>query len=397
MSVESALVEHFFRREYGKLVASLSRRVGLANLALAEDAAQAALTKALETWPRTGRPENPSAWLFAVARNELVGALRTRIRRDRLTGTDAPEPTTHIPEVALAGEVQDDLLRMLFVCCDEALPAPSRLALALKTLCGFSVGEIAQRLFTTDANVYKRLGRARAKLREGSALDLDLDAEQLAARVPGVQRVIYLLFTEGHLSARTGPEAAALRLELCEEAIRLAEILAAHPVGATPSTYALLALLHLQGARMPGRVDEQGALLLLEEQDRSRWDPRWIEAGLRWLARSAEGSSFTRDHAEAGIAAEHCLASSLEETNWAHIVALYALLEQVEPSALHRLNRAVALAEWQGPQAGLALLAEQAPPGWLEGSYLWTATLADLHRRAVQDDLPRPAAPINHG
>lgn len=384
MSDAPAVAEHFFRREHAKLVASLSRRVGVAHLDRVEDAAQAALTTALEVWPRTGTPDHPSAWLYTVARNALLGGLRTETRRAAQARADQPPRSALPPEVPLAGEVQDDLLRMLLVCCDERIPADSRVVLALKTLCGFSVGEIAERLFTTEANVYKRLSRARARLRQGGALDLDLDlpAAQLAPRVGGVHRVLYLLFTEGHLSARTGPGAAALRRELCAEAIRLAELLAAHPAGATPSTHALLALLYLQGARLPARLDARGALVLLEEQDRSRWDRRWIAQGMQWLARSAEGPALSRYHAEAGIAAEHCLAPSFAETRWPRIVELYALLERAAPSPLHRLNRALALAEWRGPEVGLAVLEEQAPPGWLAGSYLWTAALADLHHRA---------------
>ena len=158
--------------------------------------------------------------------------------------------------------------------------------------------------------------------------------------------------------------------------------LAAHPVSAVPETFALLALMHLHVARLPARQDGSGGLLLLEEQDRSLWNRKEIEAGLEWLSRSAEGATFSRYHAEAGIAAEHCLAPGFAETRWERIVACYALLDQVAPSALHTLNRAVALSEWQGALAGLALLDGLAPPSWLAGSYLWAAVLADLHRRA---------------
>jgi RNA polymerase sigma-70 factor (ECF subfamily) len=164
--------------------------------------------------------------------------------------------------------------------------------------------------------------------------------------------------------------------------MRLSLELAEHPVGAVPETFALLALMHLHAARMPARQDGSGGLILLEEQDRSLWDTQGIEIGLAWLARSAEGETFSRYHAEAGIAAEHCLAPTFAETRWERIVECYALLEQLAPSVLHKLNRAVALAEWQGPRAGLALLEGLAPPSWLEGSYLWAAVLADLHRRA---------------
>lgn len=378
----SDLGDHFFRHEYGRLVAMLSRRVGVRRLEAVEDAVQFALAAALETWPRSRVPENPSAWLFRVAHNHVVGELRRGSRRAELAARHAREdqlPGPDGPRTALRGDVRDDLLRMLFACCDDAIPVESQLVLALKVLCGFDVGEIAERLFLSEANVYKRLGRARSRLREVEFELEDLAPAQLASRLPAVRCVLYVLFAEGHLSSRAD---GAIRRELCDEAIRLARQLAEHPVSADAETFALLALMHLHLARMPARQDGSGGLLLLEEQDRSRWDAREIETGLGWLARSAEGEVFSRYHAEAGIAAEHCLAPALRETRWERIVECYALLENLAPSALHTLNRAVALAEWKGPRAGLALLDGLAPPSWLAGSYQWAAVLADLHRRA---------------
>jgi len=272
------------------------------------------------------------------------------------------------------------MLRMLFVCCDDAIPAESRLVLALKTLCGFSTGEIALRLFTSEANVYKRLGRARDRLRQAPPNVETPPLETLRARLPDVHDVLYLLFNEGYLSAHAEQ---AIRRELCEEAVRLTTLLTDHPVGAVPQTFALVALMHFHVARLASRVDDTGALLLLEEQDRSQWDRDRIRLGAEWLARSASGDVFSRFHAEAAIAAEHCLAPSFEETRWAEIADLYAMLERIAPSPLHTLNRAVAVAEWQGPEAGLAILCQTASArGRLSGSYLLDAVLADLHRRA---------------
>jgi RNA polymerase sigma-70 factor (ECF subfamily) len=382
----AGLVEHFFRHEYGKLVAVLSRRVGVQNMEVVEDAAQSALMTALESWRVAGLPDNPSAWLFRVAHNNLMGDLRQRSGRRRIleeAAEAAPEPSEDTDGVFLAGEVRDDLLRMLFICCDAALPADSQLVLALKTLCGFSVREIAHRLFTSEANVYKRLARARARLREEPPELEELSGEQVASRLPAVHKILYLLFTEGYLSSDAE---LAIRRELCDEAIRLALILVEHPVGETPETCALLALMHLHRARMSSRQDELGALVLLEEQDRSRWDRETIATGLEWLSRSATGDVFSRYHAEAGIAAEHCLAPSFEQTRWEKVAEAYALLEQLTPSPLHRLNRAVAVAEWRGPADGLALLEGFEPPTWLAGSYMWAAVLADLHRRCGDDE-----------
>jgi RNA polymerase sigma-70 factor (ECF subfamily) len=329
-----------------------------------------------------GIPNDPSAWLCRVAQNQLLG----RLRKDRghqqiLNGaadlrTDSGEEPV---SAAFGGEVRDELLRMLFVCCEEKIPRESRLALALKTLCGFSIGEIAFRLFTTEANVYKRLTRARDRLEQCEVDLLTPPLESLRSRVPSVQAVIYLLFNEGYLSANAEH---AIRAELCHEAIRLGTLLAAHPVGAVPTTFALLALMHLHAARLASRQDATGGLLLLEEQDRSLWDAEHLGRGATWLERAAGGETITRFHAEAGIAAEHSFAPSFEGTNWNAIAELYALLGRIDPSPIHTLNRAVALAQAQGPQASLESLDGVVPPAWLDGHYLWDAVLADLHHRA---------------
>lgn len=364
----------------------LSCRAGVQYIEAVEDAVQSALMTALEAWTLAGLPDNPSAWLFRVAHNNLMEELRQRRRRRGILqqiANEASDTSENGPELFLAGEVQDDLLRMLFVCCDETIPVESQLVLALKTLCGFDIREIALRLFTSEANVYKRLGRARSRLRELPQPLGELTGEQYSSRLPALHQILYLLFTEGYLSSHAE---MAIRGELCNEAIRLAGILVVHPVGQTPETFALLALMHLHAARMTARQDASGGLLLLEEQDRDLWDRHGIQIGLEWLAKSAQGDRFSRYHAEAGIAAEHCLARSFSATRWDRVVECYSLLERIAPSALHRLNRAVAVAEWQGPAAGLAVLKGFEPPTWLVGSYLWAAVLADLHRRSGNAD-----------
>jgi RNA polymerase sigma-70 factor (ECF subfamily) len=385
----AAFDERFFRREYGRLVAMLSRRFGVHELEPVEDAVQYALLMALESWPKGTVPENPSAWLYQVARNHLLGELRRRVRREELEALQSRDSAVSIdgtPSVHLAGDLRDDLLRMLFVCCDVAIPVESQLVLALKTLCGFDVREIAERLFMTEANVYKRLGRARSRLREIPLQAQELPVERLAERLPAVRSILYVLFTEGYLSSHAD---SAIRHELCDEAKRLTELLAEHPSSAAPETSALLALMHLHSARMTAREDGSGGLLLLEEQDRSLWNQAEIQVGLSWLARSAEGAVFSRYHAEAGVAAEHCLAPSFAETRWDRIVECYTMLERLAPSALHTLNRAVAMAEWLGPDRGLSVLEGLEPPSWLVGSHLWSAVLADLHHRSGHVELAR--------
>jgi RNA polymerase sigma-70 factor (ECF subfamily) len=337
---------------------------------------------ALTAWVISGVPEDSGAWLYRVAHNHLIGVLRKAQAQqtilDAAVDHDADDGEPPIAPT-FAGEVRDELLRMLFVCCDEKIPQESQLVLALKTLCGFSTGEIAFRLFTSEANVYKRLARARERLGSSEMNTQTPPLESLRSRLPSVHAVIYLLFNEGYLS--TDAE-HAIRAELCDEAIRLGTLLANHPVGAAPPTFALLALMHLHAARLASRQDATGGLLLLEEQDRSRWDAEHLRRGATWLERAGHGDTFTRFHAEAGIAAEHCFAPSFAETRWNEIAELYAMLERIDPSPLHTLNRAVAVAQGQGAQAGLAVLEGVVPPAWLDGHYLWDAVLADLHHRA---------------
>ncbi len=374
------LVEHFFRREYGKLVASLSRRVGVQHIDAIEDAAQSALMTALTSWSRGPLPDNPSAWVFTVALNRLLTELRNSTRRKRIleeTPLEGPED-----EFAL-GRSDDELLRLLFICCDLGIPDDSQIVLALKIVCGFDGREIALRLFTSEENVYKRLERARTKLRTSSFSNNELREDRLSERLPAVLRILYLIFTEGYLS--THPT-LTIRAELCQEALRLAELSANHPAGNTPETCALVALMHLHLCKMSAREDSNLGLLLLEEQDRKLFDRSRMYEGLAWLRRASRGDTFSRYHAEAGVAAEHCLAESFESTNWGRIASCYELLEKTSPSAIFRMNRAVAVGYQKGAEAGLMVLREHRPPTWLAGSYLWAAVSADLNRRAGRQE-----------
>jgi predicted RNA polymerase sigma factor len=300
-----------------------------------------------------------------VAHNHLIGELRQTHRRARLAeqhGADLMETVDDPAGIYLWADVQDDLLRLLFACCDDSIPAESQLVFALKTVCGFEVREIAQRLFTTEASVAKRLSRARSRLLELQPSPDEFGPDDFASRLPAVQSILYLMFTEGHLSSHAS---VPLRHELCDEAKRLTQLLAEHALGGTPETFALLALMQLHAARMAARQDAAHKLLLLDEQDRSAWDAGQIATGLSWLARSAQGSAFSRYHAEAGIAAEHCLAPSLSHTRWDRIVECYELLARVAPSAMHTLGKAIAVAECHGPAQGLAVLDGFDPPAAL--------------------------------
>jgi RNA polymerase sigma factor (sigma-70 family) len=358
------LPEHWFRRELGRLVSILSRRFGVHRLELCEDAAQTALLQATQSWP-SKLPDDPGAWLYRVAHNCVLDELRREKREERYLAEVRVDYTQQ--------EVQDDVLRLLFVCADPAISPESQLVLALKTLCGFSIDEIALRLFQSQDAVNKRLQRARARIREHAELK-----STDPGRVQSVLHMLYLLFNEGYSSAQ--PD-RVIRRELCDEALRLALMLKDDPAGALPETDALVALMCFHAARFDARVDGLGGLLLLEEQDRSRWDPELVQRGIVHLMRSARGETLSRYHAEAGLAAEHCLAPSYGQTNWEEIVRLYDVLERIAPSPLNVMNRAIALAEWKGADAGLAALHTFEAPSWLLGYYLWDATLGELHRK----------------
>jgi RNA polymerase sigma-70 factor (ECF subfamily) len=363
------LPAHFFRRELGHLVSILAHRFGVHRIELCEDAAQTALLQATQSWS-SKLPDNPGSWLYRVAHNYVLDELRREKRDQRYLA--------EVQDDYAQQEVQDDVLRLLFVCADPAIPPESQLVLALKTLCGFSTREIALRLFESEEGVHKRLQRARARLREHAEVQ-SLDP----GRVQGVLHMLYLLFNEGYSSAQPDK---VIRRELCDEALRLALMLDEDPAGALPETDALIALMCFHAARFEARVDGWGGLLLLEEQDRSLWDRELLQRGLEHLTRSARGATVSRYHAEAGVAAEHCLAPSYALTNWAEIVRLYEVLERVAPSPLNVLNRAIALAEWKGADAGLAALESFEAPSWLRDYYLWDATLGELHRRRGDRD-----------
>ncbi|GDY24928.1 DNA-directed RNA polymerase sigma-70 factor [Agarivorans sp. Toyoura001] len=375
-----AHVEHLFRHEYGQLVALLVRRLGMQHLDMANDAVQWAMAQALEHWPKTKPPTTPSAWLYQVAYRHALSEIRgNQLKLQKLTRLheQLDHASTPPEDMPLSGELNDALLRMLFISCDEDLALESQLVFTLKSLCGFSIEEIAYRLFISEANTYKRYSRAKHYL-QAQKIELDgVDVSTMASRLSAVHRVIYLMFTEGYLSSHKD---LAIRHDLCEEAIRLGQALAKSTIGGSPETDALLALMLLNFSRIQARQNAQG-LVLLQEQNRTLWDQQIIRQGLAYLQRSASGESLSRYHVEAGIAAEHCLAPSYQQTDWQKVVQGYQLLEQIAPSPFHILNRAIAIAEWQGAAEGLRVLNAANFPVWLERSYHWFAVLADLQYR----------------
>lgn len=372
---DSALaVDHLFRHQYGRLVSTLTRIFGPRRLDLAEEVVQDALVKALELWPFQGVPANPSAWLIQVAKNRALDA----IRREASLAEKIPELARAFPEQTMPEphhEFDDDQLSMMFLCCHPSLASELRVALTLKTVAGFGLREIARAFLEKEATIAQRLVRGKRHLREQRIHFEMPPGADLRARLDSVLDVIYLLFNEGY-SAHQGE--SLLRADLCGEAIRLARLLAAHPASDLPKTHALLALLLLHTSRLPARVDAEGDLFLLRDQDRSLWNRELILEGLRELDRSAEGDELTSYHLQAGIAAQHALASSYDATDWENITEQYDQLYQMDPSPVIALNRAIALSRWKGPAAGLAAIAQIEHHPALAHYHLLPATLGEL-------------------
>ncbi len=371
------LHEHLFRREAGRLVATLTRIFGVENLALAEDVVQDAFCRALEVWPFRGVPENPSAWLMATAKHRALDVLR----RERTARTLAPELARLLESdepVLTEDAIRDDQLRMMFSCCHPRLSEGAQVALMLHILCGFGVDEVAGAFVSTHAGVEKRLTRAKKVLAESQRLFEIADPADFAVRLPAVHRALYLLFNEGYHGA--SPE-SAVRVELCREAQRLTALLLEHPVAATPATYALAALMCLHAARLPARLDGAGHLSMLADQDRSRWDLELMAEGQRRLERSATGPQLTEYHVEAAIAAVHACAPRVEDTNWTHIVSLYDTLMTIRPSPVVALNRAIAVAQRDGPERGLEEIGAIADRRRLAAYPFYHAALGELELR----------------
>lgn len=382
------LVEHFFRHEAGRLVSVLTRIFGWRHFDLVEDMVQATLADALQSW-RVRVPDNPSAWVHRVAKNKILDALRRdKIGQRVLSEWAAAHPTQDegIDRLFLDSEIEDSQLRMMFACCHPYLARENQLALTLKALCGFGNSEIARALLLGEETVKKRLQRATHDLIEQQiALDPPASGE-LATRLDSVHQVLYLLFNEGYSS--TSGE-TAIRADLCEEAARLCHLLCSHPRCCTPPTRALMALMLFHAARLEARLDDRGCILLMEEQDRSRWDHRLIQRAHEFLVQSAEGTLVSPFHLEAAIAYRHCTAESYADTDWPAILRLYDALLAIHRSPVYLLNRAIVVAQIEGPQAGIAALEEAREDAALRRYHWFDATLGELYRRAGDVDSAR--------
>ena len=375
------LTDHLFRHEAGKLVSVLTSIFGIERLQMAEDVVQESLVRALQTWPYYGVPKNPAAWLTQTAKNLALDL----IRREKVFLNKQPQIialfTERLSDDSVADapsfdtEIKDDRLRLMFACCHPLVSQDDQVALALKTLCGFSPAEIARAFLVSEAAIAKRLTRARQRIR-GARIPFEIPAgEELSRRLEGVLQTLYLLFNEGY-KASSGE--SLVREELCTEAIRMGALLAGHPVGNKARPHALVALMLLNGARLSARSDSDGNILRLRDQDRSRWDRRMIARGMFHFARSADGDEITEFHLQAGIAACHCAAKNYASTDWPHILSLYDRLTQMDDSPVVALNRAVAVAQVHGPAAGLQAVQAIQDGQFLESYYLLYAVLGEF-------------------
>jgi RNA polymerase sigma factor (sigma-70 family) len=373
------LVAHLFRREAGKMGAVLTRLLGFQRLDTAHDIVQETLLQAMSTWKFKGIPENPSAWLYTVAKRKAIDAIRQQKMHEQhhsrislaLKSEWTLAPTVN--SLFLENEIEDSQLRMIFACCHPTISYESQIALTLKTLCGLSVVEIANCFLTNEETISKRLYRAREKIRaENISLESPIPAH-LPGRVDAVLDSLYLLFNEGYNSSHPDK---LIRHDLCEEAMRLCLMLVNHRLTAVPKSKALLALMCFQASRADARASVEGSIVLLKDQDRSRWFQPLIEKGKYYLEKAAEGNVLSEYHIEAAIAGCHARASSFSETDWNQMLRLYSILLEIKPGPIVELNKAIAMGYAVSREAGLQALQEITG---LQDHYLFHSALGDFY------------------
>lgn len=377
------IVDHLFRHEAGKMIAVLTRIFGTGNLQLAEDVVQEAFLKAIQTWSFNQLPDNPAAWLMQVAKNKAIEIIRRQQHFNRYSAEMAQrlndETEQAIEQFFHDDEIADSQLRMMFACCHPSLKEEDQIALTLKTVSAFGITEIAKALLTQESAIQKRLYRAKEFLKNNH-IELEIPAGHgLTGRLATVHTVLYLLFNEGYCSVKADE---FIRKDLCAEAMRLCLLLSKHKSGNTPATFALLSLMCLQASRLDSRLDENNSIILLQHQDRSKWNKELVALGYQYLNQSSEGDHITIYHIESAIAAEHCLATDFNATNWQRMLALYDLLMQHKKTPVVQLNRAVVLSQMgQLVQALEEIWSIEEIDNLLATQHIYSAVLGDLYSR----------------
>ncbi|MGH1366869.1 MAG: RNA polymerase sigma factor [Calditrichia bacterium] len=384
---EHLLPEHFFRTEYGRIVAFLTRYVGIGNIADAEDIAQETFLKAVEHWTHNSLPPNPQAWLYTTAKNLMLNALK---RKKYLADYVGQYPEDHQLEKGVEFSddlIQDEQLKMMFACCTDSISEQQQCALILKVLCGFSIAEIAAAFLTSKETINKRLVRARGTLKD-DARNFKLPLK-VGPSVRIVLRTIYLLFNEGYKSSGNN---MFIRRELCLEAIRLAQLLTGNKhVKRKSEPHALLALMFLNVSRFDARQNEVGEIIEMKEQDRSLWNMDLINEGLRHLTCASSEQEVSTYLLLAAISANYCTAATFEETNWQEILELYDRLLQLENSPLVLLNRAVVVSRVHGVGSAIAELRKLEANAAIANNYLFHSTMGELF---LQEE-DRPSAVVS--
>lgn len=374
------------------MVAALTRIFRIKNLDLAEDVVQEAFGKAIAEW-RFRMPENPSGWLMVTAKNKAIDAVRRqRYQREFAEESSALLKSGYtaaplIENLFLDHEIQDSQLRMIFACCHPSLAEADQIALTLKTCSAFSIQEVASALMTDPEVIKKRLQRARHYIKE-EGIRFDIPAgDELKKRLDTVLHTIYLIFNEGYNS---GSKEQLIRKDLCEEAIRLSLLLTQHAVTQNSKCFALVSLLCLQASRFDARIDDSGSIILLEDQDRNKWNQPLINIGMEYFQRAMRRDELTQYHLEASIVAEHSMSPDFPSTNWQRILSLYDLLRQINPSPAVLLNRAIVVGRIRGPQTAIdEIMAIPKIETLVRSYYLFPATLGELHRQCGETERAR--------
>jgi RNA polymerase sigma factor (sigma-70 family) len=384
------LADHLFRHESGRLVSILTKIFGTENLETAEDVVQDTLMHAMNVWKIKGVPDNPSAWLFRVAKNKAIDVIR-RNKYSKNYDFNSGEKVLLKSEYTMTSSmenyfreesVKDEMLQMMFACSHPGISQENQVTLILKTLSGFSTAEIAHAFLVPEDTVSKRLYRTKEFFRENRIKMEMPSGDAVKLRTDGVLSAIYLIFNEGYNSTNSNE---LIRRDVIDEAFLLCQLLSENKITALPEVFALMALMCFHAARLNSRLTKEGEIILLENQDRAKWDPEMIQIGNYYMNRSAQGNELSSFHIEAAIAYEHCIAPTLEQTNWKKVVQYYDWLLRISSSPVVELNRAIALMKGAGTKAAMEALNKIKDKSQLDKYYIYHAFLGEIYAETGHD------------